>query len=374
MAGPVIMIDRAPLLAALRDVAPIAPRNGHMDILANLLIEAGADGSLRLSASNIDVLARRTISAAVPQAGTTTISAQRLSQIVAATEEGAQVKVDASASGTASIVSGRARFRVGTLPANHFPPMPFGEPAAAFEMDAAALRRALTAVQPSICRQESRYWLCGVYIHAAVGQLNFVSTDGDRMSRVTLPAPAGAEALGGMIVSPAFVSILVQATDGEEGAVRLEFGESKVRASLDGFVVTARAIDGTFPDYTRAVSSAADWAASVEVDRPELEAALARILLVSDGKDRGRVTRFDFAADRLTLSTVASADEAVEELACALSGEPFAMGLLGSHVREAVRTLGGERVAFGVVNPMHPAMITSPTRADASLSLSGYRL
>lgn len=366
---PVFTVEAARLDAALRSLVAIAPRSAVVPITANVLIEAGADGSVRLTANNLDVMASRSIAAEVDTPGRTTMGVHRLQQIAASVENGSQLRI-AVGEGGAAVTAGRARFRVGVLSADDFPPMPFEAAIAEFEIEGRALHRALATVRNSICTQEARYWLCGVYIHVADGLLHFVTTDGDRMSRASVPAPAGAEGLTGAIVSPLVAATAMQAGEGCDEPIRLEVSADKIRITSADVVVTGRLIDGVYPDYTRAMS--ADWPHSATIDRDGFEAALGRVLLVEDGKSR--VVRCAFDGERVTLSSSSAGDQATEELPCAFDGEPVTIGFNGTHLRESLRALAADVVTLGINGALDPVMMISPSRADAALVLSAARI
>jgi len=52
------------------------------------------------------------------------------------------------------------------------------------ELTAGDLHEALRRVRHAMCREETRYYLDGVYLHhvASVGALRFVATDGNRLA------------------------------------------------------------------------------------------------------------------------------------------------------------------------------------------------
>ena len=59
------------------------------------------------------------------------------------------------------------------------------------ELTAGGLHEALRRVRHAMCREETRYYLDGVYLHhvARVGALRFVATDGHRSPRLILARP-----------------------------------------------------------------------------------------------------------------------------------------------------------------------------------------
>lgn len=153
----------------------------------------------------------------------------------------------------------------------------------------AALRRALDAVVVSISTEETRYYLNGAYAHTIDGELRLVSTDGHRLSLYdTGEAWAGL----GAIVPRKTIGILQRrlikggnagvevsqlirmepkrpaqtATAGKGAKVRTE-PEPKpemvpwaaaMRFIGDGWSITSKMIDGTYPDYTRVIPTPSD--------------------------------------------------------------------------------------------------------------------
>ena len=67
-------IERATLLRSLGHVQSVVERRNTIPILSNVLIEASADGSIRLMATDLDLQIVDTIEAAVDEAGYTIVS------------------------------------------------------------------------------------------------------------------------------------------------------------------------------------------------------------------------------------------------------------------------------------------------------------
>ena len=369
MGGLAFEAETSALAAVLRDVVAVASRNAAIDIAGFVLIEAGADGRLTLSSTNLDVHAVQGMAAVVTEPGAIAVSAHRFQQIVAALDSGSQVRVS-TGERRASIVSGRAKFQLGTLPATDFPKMPFDGAVSTFSLDAKALGKAVATVRPSICGESSRYWLCGTYMHVEDGILYLVSTDGDRMTRVGLAAPAGSETMPPSIVQPTITQAIERAAGDSDRDARLEFTADKVRVTIGDLVITGRAIEGTYPDYRRAIPSACAMRATV--DRDALERALGRVIILTEGKRR--TTRFDFTADSVTLSANGTAEQAVEDVPAAFVGEAAALGFNAAHLREGIRTLDADMVEIGWNNAADPALITNPARPDALIAISPIRV
>jgi DNA polymerase-3 subunit beta len=85
-------IERANLLRSLGHVQSVVERRNTIPILSNVLIEASADGTIRLAATDLDLQINEALEAvSVEVAGATTVSAHTLFDIVRKLPEGTQV-------------------------------------------------------------------------------------------------------------------------------------------------------------------------------------------------------------------------------------------------------------------------------------------
>ena len=90
------IIDRAILLKGLGHVQSVVERRNTIPILSNVLLEAKADGHLRLMATDLDLQIDETIPANVETPGATTVSAHTLFDIARKLQEGSEVQLSAS--------------------------------------------------------------------------------------------------------------------------------------------------------------------------------------------------------------------------------------------------------------------------------------
>ncbi len=155
-------IERATLLKGLSHVQSVVERRNTIPILSNVLLEATAEGQLRLMATDLDLQINESVQAAVDQPGSTTVSAHTLFDIARKLPEGAQVQLTA-AEGRMTIVAGRARFSLGTLPRDDFPVIAEGELPTQFEIPADTLKQIIDKTRFAISTEETRYYLNGIF-------------------------------------------------------------------------------------------------------------------------------------------------------------------------------------------------------------------
>ncbi|MBA4326379.1 MAG: DNA polymerase III subunit beta [Rhodobacter sp.] len=342
-----LSIERATLLKALAQAQSVVERRNTIPILANVLIEAeGAQVSFRATDLDIEVVDRAP--AMVERAGSTTVSAVMLHEIVRKLPDGALVSLsEDSAAGRLTITAGRSTFNLATLPKEDFPVMATSEYSSNFSAPAPVLRRLFDKAKFAISTEETRYYLNGVYMHVSQGEtgkvLRCVATDGHRLARIDAPLPEGAEGMPGVIVPRKTVGELRKLLDDDEATIAVSVSETKVRFATPVITLTSKVIDGTFPDYTRVIPTGNTR--KLEVDASEFAKAVDRVATVSS--ERSRAVKLSLEEDRLILS-VNSPDSgaAEEELAVAYGDERLEIGFNAKYLLEIASQVDRENAVF----------------------------
>ena len=342
-----LSIERGTLLKALAQAQSVVERRNTIPILANVLIEAdGATVSFRATDLDIEVIDKA--AAMVERAGSTTVSAVMLHEIVRKLPDGALVAlVDDAATGRLAITAGRSTFNLATLPREDFPVMASSEYATNFTAPAPVLRRLFDKAKFAISTEETRYYLNGVYMHVSNGEsgpvLRCVATDGHRLARIDAPLPDGAQGMAGVIVPRKTVGELRKLLDDDEATIAVSVSETKIRFATPLITLTSKVIDGTFPDYTRVIPMGNSR--RLEVDATEFAKAVDRVATVSS--ERSRAVKLSLDEDRLILSVNApDSGNAQEELAVAYSDERLEIGFNAKYLLEIASQVDRENAVF----------------------------
>jgi DNA polymerase-3 subunit beta len=221
-----VTVERAALLKALGHVHRVVERRNTIPILSNVLLRAD-EGSLRLKATDLDIEVTETIPADITEAGSTTVPAYMIYDIVRKLPDGAQVSLEMTPDmGQMQIRSGRSRFMLQALPESDFPDLAAGDLPHRFTLPAADLKRLIEKTQFAISTEETRYYLNGIYLHTidAGGAIvmRAVATDGHRLARVEIPAPNGSEGMPGVIIPRKAVAEIVKLVEDGSETVTVE--------------------------------------------------------------------------------------------------------------------------------------------------------
>lgn len=277
-------IERATLLKGLSHVQSVVERRNTIPILSNVLLEATAEGGLKLMATDLDLQINETVAAAVDQPGATTVSAHTLFDIARKLPEGSQVSL-AAAEGKLTIMAGRAKFQLGTLPRDDFPVIAEGELPVSFELPAETLKQIIDKTRFAISTEETRYYLNGIFWHVSDDPqpvLKAAATDGHRLARVTMPRPDGAEGMPDVIIPRKCVAELRKLLEEIDGSVGVSLSPTKIRFDLGQALLTSKLIDGTFPDYSRVIPTGNDKI--LKIDPRSFEEGVDRVSTIATEK------------------------------------------------------------------------------------------
>jgi len=342
-----VSIERSALLKAMSQAQSVVERRNTIPILANVLIEAKGD-AVSFRATDLDIEVVDKTLATVERAGASTVGAHTLHEIVRKLPDGSLISlIDDGASGRLEIQAGRSNFSLATLPREDFPVMATSEYSCNFSAPAPMLRRLFDKSKFAISTEETRYYLNGVYMHAADGAsgkvLRCVATDGHRLARIDAPLPDGALDMPGVIVPRKTVGELRKLLDDDEMTIAVSVSETKIRFATPQITLTSKVIDGTFPDYTRVIPTGNTR--RLEVDAAEFAQAVDRVSTVSS--ERSRAVKLSLDEDRLILSVNApDSGAADEELAVAYSDERLEIGFNAKYLLEIASQVDRENAVF----------------------------
>src|SRR4051812_9065772 len=366
-------IERATLLKGLSHVQSVVERRNTIPILSNVLLEATAEGGLKLMATDLDLQINETIAAAIDQPGAITVSAHTLFDIARKLPEGSQVQLSAS-EGKMLVVAGRARFNLQTLPKDDFPMIAEGELPTKFELPAETLKQLIDKTHFAISTEETRYYLNGFFVHVQdEGQpvLKAAATDGHRLARVTVPRPDGAEGMPDVIIPRKCVGELRKLLDEIDGSVDVSLSPTKIRFGLGAAILTSKLIDGTFPDYSRVIPTANDKL--LKIDPRSFEEGVDRVATIASEKTRA--VKMSLERDKITLSVTSPENgTAAEEVSGDYSSQGFEIGFNARYLLDILGQIDGDLVEVHLADAAAPTLIRENDKAPALYVLMPMRV
>jgi DNA polymerase-3 subunit beta len=370
-----VVLERSNLLKSLNHVHRVVERRNTIPILSNVLLSANG-ASLEMKATDLDLEITEATPAQVERGGATTVPAHLLYEIVRKLPDGAEVMLKTDEDGNAmSVISGRSNFRLQCLPQSDFPELSAGSFSHIFRLDSAALKGLIDKTQFAISTEETRYYLNGIYLHAITfgGKLKLrsVATDGHRLARAEMDAPAGSEGMPGIIIPRKTVGELQKLLDNPDVAITTELSDTKIRFTIGSVILTSKLIDGTFPDYQRVIPTGNDKA--LIIDRQTFAQAVDRVSTISS--ERGRAVKLSISEGQVTLAVNnPDSGSATEELAADYSSDPIEIGFNAKYLLDVAGQLSGSEAKFMLADAGSPTLIQDTADENALYVLMPMRV
>ena len=367
-------IERAALLRSLNHVQSAVEKRNTIPILSNVLLKA-EDGILSLSTTDMDMEINESVSAQVKTPGATTAPAGTLFDIVKKLPDDADVEITLDDSGNQmSVKAGRSNFKLSCLPVADFPELSQGDMPSTFTLPANDLRALIDRTKFAMSTEETRYYLNGIYIHAAetdgVKVLRAVATDGHRLARFEMPLPAGAENMPGVILPRKAVAELRKLVDEAGDVIQIGLSESKIRFNFDHIVLTSKLIDGTFPDYQRVIPQGNDKV--VEVNPKAFSSAIDRVSTISDGKSRA--VKITFEGKTMTLSANSPESGSATEDLEINGNDNMEIGFNARYLMDITSQIEGDGCRLTLADAASPTIIQDTSDASSLYVLMPLRV
>jgi len=308
--------------------------------------------------------------------GATTVPALTMYEIVKKLPDGAQVRLEVVEEETRlKISAGRSEFSLAILPDDDFPALAPDENAVSFSIPTKDLQRLFDKTRFAMSQEETRYYLNGVYIHAAEegksAILRAAATDGHRLARLDSALPAGAEKMQGVIVPRKAVTELSRLLDDADEVVEIAVSEAKIRFGFGVGHLTSKLIDGTFPDYERVIPKTNDNVLRVETG--DFAKAVDRVATIS--ADRTRSIKAGLESDRLRLIVNnPDAGSAFEDLSVDYTGDPIEIGFNARYLLDIASQVDGGTLTFRLADPASPTVILDEEDMQALYVLMPLRV
>jgi DNA polymerase III subunit beta len=364
-----IRTNRETLLPALAKVSGVVERRQTLPILGNFLLAASND-SIEITGTDLEVEVRAGASAIVERPGEISLPARKIVDICRALPEGVEIALVVE-NERASMVAGRSRFTLSTLPASDFPNMEGAVGAQSIEVQPKKLKYLFEKTAFAMAIQDVRYYLNGLLVEIKRDRIVAVATDGHRLAKVEAMVELDIEDETQIILPRKTVLELNRLLGSDSETVRMDLSEKIFRIFVDDTVLTSKLVDGRFPDYARVIPRVCERIAYA--DKDALRQALLRTSILSNEKYKG--VRFSLAGGQLRLQTHnPEQEEAEEEIELEYSQEPTVIGFNVGYLMDVLNVLDGEEVEIGFNDSNSSALLRNRGKDNETFVVMPMRL
>ncbi len=354
-----IKINREILLKPLGHVASIVERRHTLPILSNLLLEAN-NNAFKLTATDLEMQVSLEIPSQFKDTFATTISAKKFLDICRSLPESSEIDLQTNDS-RMTVKAGKSRFNLQTLPAADYPLMSkVSGDFIQIQISQNAFKKCLRQVEFAMAQQDIRYYLNGLLLEINGDRLNFVGTDGHRLSFASMSLTKSYDKTEVIIPRKTVVELVKLLEDNDED-ISIEISGSQINFRFGEINLISKVIDGKFPDYNRVIPQG--HRNSFTVDRQQILMAMQRASILSNEKYRG--IRLDLQQNHLRLvSTNTEQEEAEEELEINYNGDAIDVGFNVTYLIDVLNNIQHNEVTFALADANSSCLITNPADTD----------
>ncbi len=363
-------VERDVLADAVTWVARGLPSRPPVPVLAGVLLDVAAEGTVTLSAFDYEVSARMTIPADVSEPGQVLVLGRLLADISRNLPD-RPVEVETSGN-KVQVTCGSSRFALLLMPVDEYPTLPASpEPSGSVPGD--VFTQAVAQVAVAADRGDTLPILTGVRVVIEGEQMTLLATDRYRLAMRTLTWSPGATDASHVALIPARTLSETAKALGAAGAIDLSLGTAAGGEGLVGFEAgsrrtTTRLLDGDYPKVSSIFPSSSDTEAVVSTE--ELIEAVKRVALVAE---RNTPVRLKFADGQVAIEAgsgdEAQASEAVE---CVLTGPEIEIAFNPAFLLDGLHAVGTAHTRFSFTQPSRPAVLSGQAEVDGEAD-TAYR-
>ena len=293
------------------------------------------DKQLLIEATDLDIAARiRVERVEIEEDGELALPAQRLSSLIR--EIPAKEVAFESVADLAGVDIRATGFEIRLLGQDpgEFPSIPVFDDAAVLDVPRDKFVETLRRVAVAASRDPARYQLAGVYLELDGDSVRMTATDGKRLTHDHFRISGSTDLTGSGILPNRAVDALLKVLPQGETEFRMALGENDLYVDFGIGEMTAKLVQGSFPDYQLAVSQEAKI--KVTGKRSDFLTAARSAALMTDKETATVVFRFDDGVASLT-TEARDIGESKIEVPIALNGEPVEIRFNPTYFIDALR-------------------------------------
>ncbi len=321
----------------------------------------GKKGELVLRATNLDVGLEITLPASVEEEGELLVPAGVFAQLVRTLPRGGILTLLAQ-KGHLVLKSEKVTTRIKCLPLEDFPRLPQVEEGEESVVEVGEFVSGVRAVWFAAATSSIKPELSSVYLFEEKGSMAFVATDSFRLAEKRI-RPKKQLSLSPLLIPVKNLSEVVRVLEvAEGGEVRMCYNQNQISFSADGWYLTSRLINGTFPDYTQIIPQSE--VARITVLKEDLQNALKKSSIFSNTFSQVTFKIEPHKNKTTIIAQNAEVGESEEVLEGEVEGEPLEISFNQKYLTDCFPSIASDTVTLlfsGKAQPMVVKGVADPS-------------
>lgn len=344
---------------ALLFVESATGKHSSLPIINNILIEA-TENQLHFSATNLEIGVIKRIQAKIEEEGNIVVPTHLLLNFLTALRGEENINLELK-DNQLTLKSGKHTTQINSFDAKDFPIIPQSEERNFSSFNLNNFKKIISKVFPFVSSLETRQELTGVLLKVDGENIYTVATDSFRLgeniiSKKELIFGENKEINlndGNFIILPKQLCLYINKVSDLYKEIDCCVENNHLFIESEDISITAKLIDGSYPDYKQIIPQSA--ATTIIVNKDEFVEAL-KVTTVFVGKENKEIF-FEISDDKMKITTKQQENgSSTTELPILIDGENQEIALNPNFVLEGIRKIEEKDISILINNKMTPVV------------------
>lgn len=342
------------LSKALNTVSKAVSNRTTLPVLKGILLEASSDGTLTMTASDLEISIQKKIETNVETAGSAVVISKLFGDIIRKLPN-EDIIIEKTTENSIQIKTNSSEFTVINLPVDEFPKIGEKEEdndTLVFDRDIFKDMVKKTSFAASI--DESKGILVGILTEISEENVNMVALDGFRLALAS--EKMNSENENKFIISAKIMNEIskIISDDEDESDIKISLGDKKASFRIGTTEVILRLMEGQFIKYRDIIPS--DSTINVRIGRSILLESIERAsLLAKEGKNN--LIKMNIKNNLLTITSRSEEGNVKEEIIMEKTGGDLEIGFNSKFVIDVLKVIDDEEISMNFKTGTSPCVV-----------------
>lgn len=371
-----IVFKKENLLEMINTVQKAVATKSVLPILECIKIDAYLDGSVIITANNLDICVEYKTEANVTEPGTIAISSKMFGEIIRRFPSG-DVLVSVNEDNNVMLLRcAKSEFNIQGLDAKDYPSVPEVEEIYNFSISQESLKRMIRkTIFASSANEAKRPVLTGALFEINTGVLTVVASDGYRIAKIEAIVDSSLQDTK-FVIPGLTLRELLKVLDDSEDKINIVIAKRYVKFSFENFTIFSRLIDGEFINYKPIFNTPNSIV--VNANTKVLAESIERTaLIINDdimAKNEKVPVRLKISNEEINLSCTTGKGQTSDMVEVSKIGDDIEIGFNHKYILEALRSCDSEEVKIEMSNPKGACFIKPMEESDYIYMILPVRL
>lgn len=356
-------IIREQLLDAVLQAEKSTIKNHTLPVLACIILEVSKN-TLFLSATNLEVGVRFSVTVLGTTDGVVAVSGSVLAHVISSLPSGTEISFEKK-EGYLLITSSEGSTKISLQNNEDFPILPEVDESVEVILPAKKFKEAISAVVYCASNSTIKPELSSVFVHPDGGTLVTAATDSFRLAEKKIPLKVSVNSEPFLIPNKSTISLL-RVLEKIDDDIVLKTNKHQLSITLPNVYITLRLVSGTFPDYTQIIPKEFITEATMLVF--DFERVLRKATVFSDQFNQTTLTISPKKKKFIVHTKNENIGETTDSISTALVGEDLEINFNQKYLIDSLHSITTDSITIQFAGQSQPAII-KPIGSDGFIYL-----